>query len=184
MDMHRSPTESVPQTLVGISFDNTFRAQEFLLAVGALAASGELKLADAVTVLKDESGKTVVQETVDPPLGRSAASGALWAGLFGLMLGGPVGWVVGIAVGAAGGAVTATVMDLGISDEWVDWFKDVVQPGSATVALLVEDLDRDALVAEVARFSGASFVYSNLDDETVERLRSALGSPDGHMTPA
>ena len=178
MDLHRSQTDKSPQTLVGISFENAFRAQEFLLAVGGLAAAGDLKLADAVTVLKDQSGKTVVQETVDPPLGRSAFSGALWAGLFGLMLGGPVGWVAGIAVGAAGGAVTATVIDLGISDEWVDWFKDVVRPDSATVALLVEDLDRDALVAEAARFSGARFVYANLDDATIERLRTALGSPD------
>ena len=66
MDLHRSHTDDVSQTLVGISFENAFRAQEFLLAVGGLAAAGELKLADAVTVLKDQSGKTVVQETVDP----------------------------------------------------------------------------------------------------------------------
>ena len=65
-------------------------------------------------------------------------------------------------------------MDLGIPDEWVTWFRDAVQPGTATVALLVEDLDQDALVAEAGRFEGAKLVYANLDDATIERVRGAF----------
>lgn len=174
---HRSDEQSVAQTLVGVSFENSFRAQEFLTAAGGLAASGQLKLKDAVTVVKHDDGKTVVHETIDPSPGRTAFSGAIWAGLFGLILGGPVGWIAGLAVGAGAGAVTAKVIDLGISDEWVSWFKDTVRPGTATVALLVEDLDRDALVAETARFTGAELVYANLDDRTVDRIKAALNAP-------
>ncbi|MGD9793898.1 MAG: DUF1269 domain-containing protein, partial [Acidimicrobiia bacterium] len=110
-------------TLVGISFENHFRAQEFVLAASSLAAAGKLVIKDVVTVLKDPSGKTMVHETIDPGPTRSALSGAVWAGLFGLMLGGPVGWMAGMAVGAGAGAVTAKVVDLGIPDEWVTWFK-------------------------------------------------------------
>ncbi len=177
MTNHRSDDESVAQTLVGVSFENSYRAQEFLTAASGLAAAGHLKLKDAVTVVKGDDGKTVVHETIDPSLGRSALSGAMWAGLFGLILGGPVGWIAGLAVGAGAGAVTAKVMDLGISDEWVSWFKVAVQPGSTTVALLVEDLDRDALVAETARFTGAELVYANLDELTVDRIKAALDTP-------
>ena len=176
MHMHQSNQLEIPQTLVGISFENTFRAQEFLVAASGLAAAGKLKLKDAVTVVKDDSGKTVVHETVDPTPVRSALSGAMWAGLFGLLLGGPVGWIAGLAVGAGAGAVTAKVMDLGVPDEWVTWFRDAVQPGTATVALLVEDLDRNALVAEAARFTGAELVYANLDDATIERVRDAFAN--------
>ncbi len=79
--------------------------------------------------------------------------------------------------------MTAKVVDLGISDEWVSWFRDTVQPGTATVVLLVANLDRNALVAEVARFTGAELVYSNLDDATIDRLRDALGSPVLPTTP-
>lgn len=183
MHTHQSDQEDAPQTLVGVSFEDIFRAQEFLVAASGLAAAGELKLNDAVTVVKDDSGKTVVHETVDPTPGRSAFSGALWAGLFGLILGGPVGWIAGAVVGAGAGAVTAKVVDLGISDEWVSWFRDTVQPGTATVVLLVANLDRNALVAEVARFTGAELVYSNLDDATIDRLRDALGSPVLPTTP-
>jgi len=171
-DARKSTT---PQTLVGVSFESHFRAQEFLVAVSGLAATGKLKLRDAVTIVKDEHGKAVAHETIDPTPGRSAMSGAMWAGLFGLILGGPVGWITGLAVGAGAGAASAKLIDLGIPDEWVEWFKTAVQPGTATVALLVEDLDRNALVAETSRFTGADLIYANLDDSTIARLNEALG---------
>ncbi len=65
-------------------------------------------------------------------------------------------------------------MDLGVPDEWVTWFRDAVQPGTATLALSVEDLDRNAFVAEAARFTGAELVYANLDAATIERVRDAF----------
>ncbi len=166
--------EGIPQTLVGISFPDIFRAQEFMTAATGLAAKGSLKLKDAVLVVKDDDGKTHVKETIDPEPGRTALSGALWAGLFGLVLGGPVGWAAGLAVGAGAGVVTAKVVDLGISDEWVGWFREAVQPDTATVALLAEDLDRNALVAEASRFTGAELVYANLDHLTLDRIKNAL----------
>ncbi|MCU1352233.1 MAG: hypothetical protein JWM05_1442 [Acidimicrobiales bacterium] len=164
----------VPQTLVGISFEDKFRAQEFITAASGLAMHGELKLRDAVMVIKDDAGRTTVHETTDLEPGRTALSGAMWAGLFGLILGGPVGWAAGMAIGAGAGAITAKVVDLGISDEWVAWFREVMEPGRVTVALLVEELDRDALVAEAGRFTGAELVYANLDDATISRVKAAL----------
>lgn len=181
--------QAVPptETLVGISFPDIFRAQEFLSAATRMASRGELALKDAVTVIKDDEGKTAVHETIDPQPVQSAMSGALWAGLFGLILGGPVGWIAGLAVGAGAGAATAKIVDLGLADEWVAWFRDVVQPGTATVALLVTDVNREALVAEAQRFTGAELVYTNLDPNTMDRIKAALGdthvAPDAAATP-
>ena len=166
-------TES-PQYLVGISFGDALRAQEFLTAVTRLQVNGHLRLVDAVIVMKHDDGRTVVRETTDPSPGPAALSGALWAGLFGLILGGPVGWIVGAGVGGVAGAVTAKLVDHGVPDEWVDWFKQAVQPGTTTLALLVENLDRDALVAELERFGGAHLVYANLDPFWIDRIRTAL----------
>jgi uncharacterized membrane protein len=168
-------TEGTEQTLVGISFADSFRAREFLTAATRLAANGRLRVRDAVFVSKDESGKTVVRETIDPEPGRSALSGALWAGLFGLILGGPVGWVVGAGVGAGTGAVAAKVIDHGVSDEWVGWFRQAVDAGTTTLVLLVEDLDQAALVDELERFAGARLVYANLDARWLDRMHAALG---------
>ncbi len=167
-------TTDEPQTLVGISFEDEFRAKEFLTAATGLAAHGKLALKDAVIVVKDGEGHTTAHETVDLQPARTALTGAWWAGLFGLILGGPVGWAAGMAVGAGAGAVTAKLVDLGIADEWVDWFKDAVQPDTATVVLLVEDLDRNALVEEANRFTGAELVYANLEESTIERIKDAL----------
>ena len=161
--------------LVGLSFDDTFRAQEFLVAVTGLASKGKLKLRDAVTIVKADDGSVTVHETVDPEPKRAAISGAAWAGLVGLLIGGPVGWVAGTALGAGTGAVTAHMVDLGIPDEWVAWFREAVRPGTTTVVLLVEELDRDALVAEVSRFNGAELVHATFDQATIDRLRQALG---------
>lgn len=168
-------TEGKEQTLVGISFADVFRAQEFLTAATRLAANGRLRLLDAVFVSKDETGRTVVRETIDPQPARSALSGALWAGLFGLILGGPVGWIVGAGVGAGGGVVAAKVIDHGVSDEWVSWFREAVEAGTTTLALLTEDLDRAALVDELERFAGAKLVYANVDPQWIDRIHSALG---------
>lgn len=172
----------VEQTLVGISFADVFRAQEFLTAVSRLAANERLRLLDAVFVAKDESGKTMVRETRDLAPGPTALSGALWAGLFGLILGGPVGWIVGTGVGAGTGAVAAKVIDHGVSDEWVGWFRQAVEADTTTLVLLAEDLDHQALVDELERFQGARLVYANLDALWLDRMRDALGQP--HPAPA
>lgn len=166
----------VPQTLVGISFPTFFRAQEFLTAATGLAVSGKLRLIDAVIVVRDADGKTMVRETIDPTPGRSALSGAAWAGLFGLILGGPVGWAAGMALGAAAGATAATIVDLGIPDDWVAWFKQNALPNSTTLAILVEGLHKDALVTEAGRFEGAQLVYANLDLDTIERIKLAFAN--------
>ncbi|MFN3215009.1 MAG: DUF1269 domain-containing protein [Acidimicrobiales bacterium] len=163
------------QTLVGISFNDVFRAREFMTAVTGMGARNELTLRDVVLVEKKDDGRTHVTETTDPKASQSALSGAVWAGLFGLILGGPVGWAAGIAVGAGAGAVAAKVIDLGVSDEWVAWFRAAVRPGTATVVVLITDYNADALVREAKRFTGSHLIYANVDDDLMDRLRVALG---------
>lgn len=167
--------DGTPQTLVGISFEDVFRAREFMVAASRLESKRKLVLNDIVLVVKNDQGKTTVTETTDLQGGRSAFSGGLWAGLFGLILGGPVGWAAGVVVGAGAGAAAAKVIDLGISDEWVTWFRAAVKPGTATVALLISELQLDALLSEARRFTGSQLVYANLDDRFLEKLTEALG---------
>jgi uncharacterized membrane protein len=176
--------ETRERTLVGISFADQFRAQEFLTAATRLAANEKLRLLDAVFVSKDDAGKTMVRETVDLEPVPSALSGALWAGLFGLILGGPVGWVVGAGLGAGTGAAAAKLIDHGVSDEWVEWFRQAVEAGTTTLVLLTEDLDRAALVGELGRFAGAKLVYANLDPLWVDRMHAALGEAESTPPPA
>jgi uncharacterized membrane protein len=164
-----------PQTLVGIAFPDVFRAQEFLTATTRLAVNDKVVLKDAVFVTKDENGRTMVKETADLQTVPTAMSGAFWAGLFGALIGGPVGFAAGAAIGAGAGAITAKAVDLGITDEWVDWFREAVEPGNTILALLCENLDRQALTDELSRFPNAHLVYANVDDAWLERMHDALG---------
>jgi uncharacterized membrane protein len=172
----RSRDDDAPLTLVGVEFSDIFRAQEFLTATSRLASNGRLRLRDAVFVAADADGKTVVRETTDPTPGRSALGGAMWASLFGLLLGGPIGWIGGLAIGAGTGAVTAKVVDLGIPDEWVAWFKKAVDPERVILALLVSNVDFDALTTEARRFAGADLVYANLDPSALAQLDAAFAT--------
>ncbi len=175
--------DTLPQTLVGISFDDAFRAQEFMTAIARLAAQKSLTLHDAVIVKKDVDGRTHVVETVDPSLGRSAASGALWASFIGLLIGGPVGWIAGGVIGASAGAVTAHVVDLGVPDEWVAWFKDAVETNTTTVVLLLTEVTVNDLVGEAERLVGARLLYANLDPHTFDRITDALAGKDASAPP-
>ena len=172
--------EGVPQTLVGISFPDIYRAQEFLTAATGLAAKGRLKLKDAVLVVKDDDGHTHVKETIDPQPGRTALSGApgpacsaspsaaRWAGP-------PASPSAAWRGGHGQGRRPRHLRRVG------GWFREAVQPDTATVALLIEDLDREALVEEAARFTGAELVYANLDEHTLDRIKDALA---GHTSTA
>lgn len=176
-----TPIEEIEtdQALLGLSFDDQFRAQEFLTAMSGLASRGALRLRDAVIVSKDANGDVKVRETIDPQPGRTAASGAIWSGLLGLIIGGPVGWIAGLGIGAGAGAITAKVVDLGVPDEWVDWFREAVRSGTTTVVILAEDLDVGALEDEVRRFAGAELLHATLPAATIDQLRNALGGSVG-----
>ena len=166
------------QFLLGISFSDAFRAQEFLTAMTRLQSLGHVRLRDAVLLAKDDDGGVRVRETLDPQPGRSALSGAVWSGLLGLLVGGPVGWLAGMAVGGGVGAVTAKVVDLGVPDEWVEWFRVAVREGTTTVVVLAEDVDLAELQDEVRRFAGAELVHSTLPTYVIDELATALEEPD------
>lgn len=162
-----------PDTLFGLSFDSVGRARQFMLAINDLAKDDKLRLVDAVLVVKDDE-HVRVRETIDPQPGRSALSGAVWTGLLGFLVGGPVGWIAGLGIGAGVGAAAAKVIDFGIPDEWVEWFTDAVRPDTATVLVLASDIDQRALGAEIERFPNVRLVHTTIHTEAFAELRSAL----------
>jgi uncharacterized membrane protein len=163
------------QRLAAISFDDDLRAVEFMTAITRLAREHKLTLHDAVFVVKNEDGKTHIRETKDLQPGPSALTGALWTGLLGLLLGGPVGMLIGGGVGAGAGAVAAKVVDIGVTDEFVAQLREMVQPGTTTVAVLADEVDTAAVLQELHRFEGARYVAGNLPLAAIEAVREALG---------
>lgn len=161
--------------LIAIAFPTPFRAHEFETAARGLAARGQLLVKDAVTILDLGGGKVKVHESVDPTPQRAAVTGAMWGSLIGLFTFGPVGWIAGAALGAGGAAIAAQLIDIGISDHWVAWLREVSKPDTATLAILVDELNVDALVTEANRFPGARIIATSLDPASDGRLRTAVG---------
>ena len=175
MDEHdRVVSDPGAPVIIGVSFDNPLKAQEYLIAMSRLRQEGVLQLKDAVTVTKQDDGKVAVAETIDPTPGRAAISGGMWLGLLGLFVGGPVGWIAGIGIGAGAGAVAAKVVDLGIPDEWVDWFKEAVEPGTSTVVVLADHVQVHALAEEARRFRGAELLYTSMSPSAMDQLDDAF----------
>jgi uncharacterized membrane protein len=169
-----APYSGEPEALFGISFNDAFRAEEYLLALRGLASRGDLVLSDAVVVYKGDDGNVKVRETTDLQPSGTAVKGALWTGLLGLLVAGPLGWIAGIGIGAGAGALTAKVVDIGIPDEWVNWFKDAVHPHTSTVIALATQVNLTALYREAQRFAGAELVHTTLRPGASADLAAAL----------
>lgn len=169
--------------LAAISFDDDLKAVEFMTAATRLARDGRLALHDAVFVVKSADGKTHVRETRDPQPGQTAIGAGLWSGLFGLLLGGPVGMLVAGGIGAGAGAITAKVVDVGVTDDFVAQLREMVRPGTTTVALLVDHVDPRAVLSELHRFEGGRYVAGNLSLDAIQAVRDALGDPASTTSP-
>jgi len=169
-----NPPETV-QRLAAISFDDDLKAVEFMTAVTRLARDNKLSLHDAVFVVKGQDGKTHVRETKDLQTGTTAIGAGLWSGLFGLLLGGPVGMLVAGGIGAGAGAITAKVVDVGVTDDFVTQLREMVREGTTTVAILADHVDTDAVLAELQRFEGGRYIAGNLPITGIQAVRDALG---------
>ena len=173
------------EALFGVSFEDVFRAEEFLIALRGMASRGDLKLNDAVVVYKSDDGSVRARETKDLQPSGTAVSGAMWTGLIGLLIGGPIGFVAGLGIGAGAGAITAKVVDIGIPDEWVDWFKEAVRPHTSTVVALASHVDLAKLYQEAQRFAGAELVHTTLRPGSVRGPRGRFAEAHaGHLSRA
>lgn len=168
---------NLPPRLAAFSFSDELRASEFLTAMTRLAREDQVRIHDAVFVVKAEDGKTYVRETTDLQTGQTALGTGMWSGLFGLLLGGPVGMLVAGGLGAGAGALTAKLVDVGVTDDFVAQLRELVQPNTTTLALLGDVFDEDAVATELRRFEGARYVAGNLPLEGIARVREAIGDP-------
>src|SRR6476646_7456976 len=157
------------QKLLVISFDDSLKAQEFLLVAARLQKDGDLQLHDAVIVNRNAEGSSRVTETTDVTPTRGALGGGVW----GLLLG-PLGGLVVGAASAGGGALYAKLVDTGIKDSTVAELRTAVPPGRTGLALLVSHVSLAYLQRERARFPGAALVETDLPQAAVVAVREAL----------
>ncbi len=146
-----------------------------LAAKEAERLSGELILeTDAIaTIVRDKEGKFHVT-TSHHPVGTGATWGMFWGMLFGLLFFVPV---FGMAVGAGLGALLGKVEKAGIDKQFQTQVRDLLQPGTSALFLVVEKVTPDKAVDALSKFGG-TVLKSSLSREAEAELQKELhGEP-------
>jgi len=97
-----------------------------------------------------------------------------WGFLFGLLFFIPF---LGMAVGAGMGALMGKMTKGAIDKEFQSQVRDMLQPGTSALFLIVEHATPDKAVEALSKFGG-TVLKSNLSKETEQQLQEALHSGD------
>jgi uncharacterized membrane protein len=125
---------------------------------------------DAIAVIsRDKEGKFHVT-TNHHMVGGGATYGMFWGLLFGILFFVPV---LGMAVGAGLGALTGKLTKTGIDREFQEQVRDMLQPGTSALFVVVEKVTPDKAVEAMSQFGG-TVLKSSLSKAAEEELQDAL----------
>ncbi len=163
--------------LVVLGFDGERAADEVLNKVRSLRSEHLIDLEDAVVVQRDSEGKVHVKQAVNlTGLGAASGglSGAFWGTLVGLLFLNPLaGMAIGAGAGASAGALSGSLMDFGISDEFVKRLAATIPNESSALFVLLREVTMDKVVAEIRPWH-PRVLNTSLSTEQEARLVEAL----------
>ena len=103
-------------------------------------------------------------------VGRGATWGMFWGLLFGLLFFIPV---FGIAIGAGLGALMGKITKSGIDKQFQDQVRDMLQPGTSALFLMLEKVTPDKAVEAMSKYGG-TVLKTSLSKEGEKELQDAL----------
>ncbi len=159
-------------TLIGIAFDDAFKADALRLELLQLKKEYLVDLDDLVVVTKDEKGKIKLHQSLNLTAS-GAASGSFWGLLIGTLFFNPL---LGAATGAAFGAFSGSVSDYGINDEFMRQSAQSIPLGGSALFALIRRSTEDKVLAKLKGFGGTVFKTS-LSAEKEAILQAALKDP-------
>ena len=158
-------------TLVVIDYESELKAEEVRLALLKMQKEYLIDLADAVVVVRDEKGKVKLRQMYNLTAA-GAASGGFWGALIGMLFLNPL---FGFALGAAAGAISGSLRDVGIDDNFMKDLAQTLKPGTAALCVLIRQMTEDKVIEELKKFGGV-LIKTNLCHENESKLREALAS--------
>jgi uncharacterized membrane protein len=161
----------VMSDLVVIVYPSEEKALEVRQRLFELQKEYLVKIGDAVVATKDDSGRVKLNQILNTTAA-GAAAGSFWGLLIGVLFLNPL---LGVAAGAASGALGGALTDVGIEDKFMKKLAESIEPGSAALFVLVQEMTTDKVLAAIKDFGGV--VLKTSFDETKEQvLRDALKS--------
>ena len=169
--------------LVVIGFENTQKAEEVLWRFRALRSQDLLDLDDAVVVVRDEKGEINLKQSINLTH-YDASAGLLSGGLLGAMVGlvflnPAAGFLIGGMIGAGAGALSGSLSDYGIPDDFIRSLAETIPVNSSALFILARKVQPEKILAELPDVKG-KVLRTTLSPDQEKRLREALaGSTTG-----
>lgn len=160
-------------TLVAVIFEHDKAgAENALQKLRALEKEYLVDLEDAVIVTRREDGKIQLKQSINLT-GIGAWEGAFWGSLIGLIFTGPLGMVLFGGLGAGFGALSGSMDDYGLEDEFVKQLSEEVKPCCSALFVLLRKVTPDKVLDELSGVGGR-VIKTSLSKEAEEKLQAAL----------
>ena len=155
--------------LIAIGYPGETTAYDAADEARRLAAHLTIK-PDAIAVIARDKDGTYHVQTSHHPLGAGASWGMFWGFLFGMLFFIPV---IGVAVGAGLGAMLGKLAKTGIDKQFQNQVRDMLQPGTSALFLMLDKVKPDEAVAAMSKFGG-TVLKTSLSQEDEKELQDAL----------
>lgn len=164
-------TKKIMNTLVVIGYKDIDQAEEVRLKLRKLHRDYLIDLDDAVVAVKDAAGKIKLHQAVSLTAA-GASSGGFWGMLVGMIFLNPL---LGLAVGASAGALSGSLADVGINDDFMKELAATLTPSSSALFVLVRKVTPDKVLQEL-QGSGGTVLKTTLSDDDEAKLQAALSA--------
>lgn len=163
--------------LVVLGFDGIHTADEVLNKLRSMQKEYLIDLEDACVVERQENGKVFINQAVNLTAVGAAAGGSrgmLWGTLVGLLFLNPLaGMALGAITGAGIGALSGSLSDYGIRDDFVKKLAATIPPGSSALFILFKSVTEDKVLAEIEPYK-PRVLKTSLSNEAEQRLTNVL----------
>src|SRR5271170_8239644 len=155
--------------LIAIGYPDQTTADEAADEARRLAADLIIQPDAIAAIVRDEDGSYHVH-TTHHAVGGGAVWGMFWGFLFGLLFFIPV---LGMAVGAGLGALMGKFAKTSIDRQFQDQVRDMVQPGTSALSLMLEKVTPDKAAEAMSRYGG-TVLKTSLSKDDEKDLQDAL----------
>jgi uncharacterized membrane protein len=159
--------------IVVLGFKNQYGAEAMLNDLQKWQEEGLIELEDAVIASSGPGGKVQIEQTHKEG-GKFTLRGGGAGLLAGLLLGGPI---LGLVGGAATGAISSSLKDYGLDDDFVEEVSKWVRHDTSALFLLVKEAKANEVLERLRPFE-AIILTTTLPHEGEERLREALAEEE------
>jgi uncharacterized membrane protein len=158
-------------TLTVWKFPSTLGAERAEHTLEQLSKQELITIHDAAIVSFPEDAKKPKTKQLRSTTSAGALGGSFWGLLFGLIFFVPL---LGMAVGAGLGALSGSMTDVGIDDDFIKAMREEITPGTSALFLMASDAVLDKVQAA---FEGEpmELVRTNLSAEQEAALREVFG---------